>query len=317
MKKKRCDFKKKFGCVGIFMGGDSPERSISLKSGRAVYDALKEEGVDCKAVDIKDTSNVSRVKDYILKQKIKAAFIAMHGAFGEDGRLQSILENLSIPYTGSCPLASSLAMDKARSRKILEANKIAVPKFIIAGSGSLNYSNLNFPVVVKPSNGGSSIGLSIVREAGRLKRAFLSASRYSREVIIEEYVPGEEITVGIFENRALPVILLKPKEEFFNYKAKYTKGLTKYYVPAPLGEKVTKFSQATALKVHQILGLRHFSRVDMILRKGEIPVVLEVNTIPGLTPLSLLPKAAKANGLSFGGLCLKLVELAFKSKMSP
>lgn len=314
MRKKPCDFKEKFGCVGIFMGGDSPERSISLKSGLAVYDVLKEEGVDCKVVDIKDTSNVLRVKDYILKQKIKAAFIAMHGAFGEDGRLQSILEDLGIPYTGSCPLASSLAMDKARSRKILEANKIPVPKFIIADSGNLNGSNLNFPVVVKPSNGGSSIGLSIVREAGCLEKAFLSASRYSREVILEEYVPGEEITVGILENRALPVILLKPKEEFFNYKAKYTKGLTEYYVPAPLEKKITEFSQATALKVHQILGLRHFSRVDMILRDGKTPVVLEVNTIPGLTAMSLLPKAAKADGLSFGRLCLRLVELALAVK---
>ncbi len=312
MSKTRKNLRKRFGRIGILMGGDSPEREISLKSGTAVYQALKEEGAEGVIINIKNTKNKPQLKMDILNRHLDVAFIAMHGDFGEDGQLQAILKELDIPYTGSGPQASRLAMDKIASRRIFEFNKLAVPKFIIAKNKNFNCDGLNFPLVVKPSNLGSSIGLSIVRNKREMEHAFLFARKYSRKIIVEEYQPGEEITVGILEEQALPVIMLKPKEEFYNYKAKYTKGLTRYLIPAPLKTKIAVFCQAAALKAHRVLGLWHFSRVDMILRDGKQPIILEVNSIPGLTPLSLLPKAAENKGLNFIALCIKLVESAFK-----
>ena len=312
MNKTRENLRKKFGRIGILMGGDSPEREISLKSGTAVYQALKKEGAECVIVDIKNTKNKPKLKMDILNLHLDVAFIAMHGDFGEDGQLQAILQELNIFYTGSGPKASRLAMNKIASRRIFEFNKLTVPKFVIAESGNFNCDGLNFPLVFKPSNLGSSIGLSIVRNKKEIEPAFLFARKYSREIIIEEYQPGVEIAVGILEEQPLPVIMLKPKEEFYDYKAKYTKGLTEYLIPAPLEAKIAALCQAVALKAHRVLGLWHFSRVDIILRDGKQPMILEVNSIPGLTPLSLLPKAAESKGLPFSQLCIKLVESAFK-----
>jgi D-alanine-D-alanine ligase len=312
MRNYKKNLREKFGLIGVLMGGDSPEREISLESGDAVYRALKEEGANVKAIDIKDTKDTTKLKKDILKAQLDVAFIAMHGAFGEDGGLQTILDELKIPYTGSGPEASRLAMDKIASRRIFESNGIPVPKFMVVEDKNINYDDLSLPLVVKPSNAGSSIGLSIIREEKEVERAFLFARSYSQKVILEEYQHGEEITVGILEEQTLPVIMLKPKEEFYNYKAKYTRGLTEYLVPAPLEEEKTKLCQKIALKAHRALGLWCFSRVDMILKDDKTPVVLEANSIPGLTPLSLLPKAAKHQGLNFNQLCIKLLESAFK-----
>lgn len=310
------NLREKFGRVGVLMGGDSSEREISLKSGQAVYAALKEKGLDVEAIDIKNTKDVFRLKEDIEEANFDIAFIAMHGAFGEDGQLQALLEELNIPYTGSGPKASRLAMDKVASKRIFESNGILVPKFFVCDKPDFDHNTLRFPLVVKPSNGGSSIGLSIVKNKGEIEEAFLCAKSYSEKVIIEEYVKGSEVTVGILEEQALPVIMLKPKEEFYNYKAKYTNGLTEYLVPAPINPAVTKLCQETALNAHRSLGMWCFSRVDIILKDEGLPAVLEVNSIPGLTALSLLPKAAKEGGLNFGELCIKLLESALTRRTS-
>jgi len=306
------NLKEKFGRVGILTGGSSPEREISLKSGDAVYRALKEAGSECILIDIKNTKNECKLKNNILEHQLDVAFIAMHGDFGEDGQLQAILEQLNIPYTGSSPRACRMAMDKAVSKKIFELNEIKVPKFIITEEENFNYGELKFPLVIKPSGLGSSIGLSIVKEKAEVEPAFLLAKKYDRKIILEEYQAGEEVTVGILEGRAMPVIMLKPREEFYNYKAKYTKGLTEYFVPAPIDPITAASCQAVALNAHRALGLWHFGRVDIILKDREFPLVLEVNSIPGLTPISLLPKAAESEGLSFTQLCIKITESAFK-----
>ncbi|MFH1856253.1 MAG: D-alanine--D-alanine ligase [Candidatus Omnitrophota bacterium] len=314
MNKNNQSLKQKFGRIGVLMGGDSSEREISLKSGEAVYNSLKENGMDVVAIDIKNTADKTRLKDEILREKIDVAFIALHGVFGEDGQIQAFLEELEIPYTGSDTAASGLAMDKIASKKIFESNGILSPKFIVAAEPDFNCNTLRFPVVVKPCDGGSSIGLSIVKNEKDFKDAFLFAAKYSDRIILEEYQQGKEITVGILDDKPLPVVMIKPKEEFYNYKAKYSKGLTEYLVPAPLDFKTTKLCQETALKAHRALGLSCFSRIDMILKDDKTPVVLEANSIPGMTTLSLLPKAALEGGLSFCELCIKIIESALDKK---
>ncbi len=292
------------------MGGSSSEREISLKSGRAVYQALKGQNPDVVPLDIRNNSS-----EEIKRAKISFAFIALHGKFGEDGTIQRILESLHIPYTGSGVIASSLCLDKVASRRVFKHHNIPVPKFDILNRKHrkkyLKQLDLEFPVVVKPSTQGSSIGVTFVDKTCQLKQALDFAFSYDKTIIIEKYIPGREITVGILEDRPLPVVEIVPKKRFFDFQAKYEKGKTDYVVPAKLPQKYYNKAQETALLAHQVLGCRAFSRVDMILSKG-IPFVLEVNSIPGLTSRSLLPMAAQVEGISFGQLCLKIVHSTIK-----
>lgn len=304
-----------FGRIGVLMGGPSTEREISLKSGKAVYEALKQLRLDVIAVDIK-TDNVEENINLIKSHKLNCAFLALHGRFGEDGQIQEILDILRIPYTGSGTLASRLAMDKVASRKIFEVHGLPVPKYKVVDRFSYNtnwkvHNNLALPLVIKPATHGSSIGLSIVDKKEDLDKAVDLAFRFDESILIEEYINGREVTVGILDDTALPVIEIIPKNRFFDYEAKYQVGMTDYVVPAKLEEEITKKIQCIAMSAHKLLGCFGCSRVDMILSKDNTPFVLELNSIPGLTPISLLPKAAKIVGIEFAQLCLKLIKLAY------
>jgi len=306
----------KFGRVGVLMGGPSTEREISLKSGRAVYQALTNLGLQVCAVDIK-TDNSKEVSELIKSQALDCAFIALHGYFGEDGQIQRILDNLKIPYTGSGAMASKLAMDKIASHEILSLNAVRMPAYKTLNKGYYTrsehiYEGFTFPVVIKPVTHGSSIGLSIVDSAGELDKAIRYAFSFDDNVLMEEYIEGREVTVAVLNEKALPVIEIVPKKRFFDFEAKYQSGLTEYIMPALFDEKITDTIQQTALMAHRLLGCEGSSRVDMIVTTQKNVVVLEVNTIPGLTETSLLPKAAKLAGMDFGHLCLTLLELAYE-----
>ncbi|MCX5666272.1 MAG: D-alanine--D-alanine ligase, partial [Candidatus Omnitrophica bacterium] len=281
---------------------------ISLRSGRAVHDALLAEGLDSIFLDVKND-----IDEIIKNSCIDVAFIALHGRFGEDGTVQRILEDAGISYTGSGVEASKAALDKVASKDLFIKNYIPVPRhMVLIKDRSDIYDNgkLGFPVVVKPHLEGSSIGLSIVRDKGSLQGAIDKAFEYGDKVILEEYIDGRELTVGILNDEALPVIEIVPKNKVYDYDAKYKDSATKYLVPAPIAKEASEKARRLGILAHRALGCRSFSRVDMMMaRSGDI-FVLEVNTIPGMTERSLLPKAAQATGLRFGSLCVKILEYA-------
>jgi len=309
--------------IGVLMGGPSNERKISLISGKTAYEALLRKGYNVIALDL-DGENARGI---IKKAGISLAFIALHGNYGEDGTVQKMLESLNIPYTGSGVKASRLALDKLASRQIFAKNHIPVPEYRVYEKSSYSpkspyipllqrgiAEDLSFPVVVKPAAQGSSIGLSIVKRKEGLRRAVETALGFGAQVIIEEYVKGREVTVGVLDEKPLPVIEIRPKAQFYSYWAKYHQGMTEYLVPAPIDKKAYKAAEDIALASHKALGCRDFSRVDMILAdSGEIKV-LEVNSIPGLTSTSLLPRAARAKGMDYTDLCVKILKLALKRK---
>ncbi len=309
---------KDFGRVGVLMGGPSSEREISLKSGKAVYAALSQAQVDAVAIDIvteDPQENARLLKTYDLN----CAFVALHGRFGEDGGIQSILEGVGLPYTGSGVAASRLAMDKIGSLEVFSRGKLAVPRSQFLANSAYQKekdftSRMDFPLVVKPSNHGSSIGLSLIDRPGQFRQAVELAFEYDDRIIIQEYIPGRELTVGILDDRALPVVEIVPHSKFFDFAAKYQDNLTEYIVPAVLEERLANAVQQAGLAAHKLLGCYAYSRVDFILNAQGIPYILEVNTIPGMTSTSLLPKAAKVAGIDFTRLCLKLLELAYEKK---
>jgi D-alanine-D-alanine ligase len=302
--------KRKFGRIGVLAGGPSNERGISLRSGKAVHDALLGQGLDSILLDVKND-----IKDIIDRSCIDIAFIALHGRFGEDGTVQRMLEDAGIPYTGSGVEASAAALDKAVSKELFIKNLIPVPKHIVLVSGRdypHDLDRLGMPIVVKPHLEGSSIGLSIVREKGLLRSAIDKAFEYGDKVILEEYIDGRELTVGILNDKALPVVEIVPKNKVYDYDAKYKDTATKYIVPAPISEAFGERARSLGVMAHKALGCRSFSRVDIMMSTADEMFVLEVNTIPGMTERSLLPKAALATGLRFGPLCVKILEDAVK-----
>lgn len=308
--------------VGVLMGGPSSEREISIKSGKAVCKALEAKRIDCVPVELMPGPNTNGYKESVAKKlallKIDVAFVALHGEFGEDGTLQGLLEKMKIAYTGSSSSASRAAMNKITAKEMFKSKNIPVAMHEILAKDNFNkgcdidvyFKNLGSSLVVKPSNGGSSIGLNIVSNREDLKAAIDDAFKYDNRLIIEEYIPGREITVGIIEDMALPIVEILPKRKFFDFTAKYQNGLTEYIVPAKIEIAIYEECQDIGLEAHRVLSARSFSRVDIILNKKKGPVVLEVNTIPGLTETSLLPKAARAIGMEFEDLCLKILESA-------
>lgn len=309
---------KELGKIGVLAGGPSNEREISLKSGEAVFNALREKGADAIFLDIRKELTKDDIKGF----GIDVAFIALHGRFGEDGTIQKILECAGLPYTGSRPLASRLALDKIASREIFIKGGIAIPRYEVLRKENFDYADLKkiaqiikFPLVVKPQFEGSSIGISIARKDEELKEAAALAFNYGDRIIIEEYIKGKELTVGILDDEPLPVIEIVVRERFYNFKAKYNREDTKYIVPAKINTRVYKDAQAKGRLAHRLLGCESFSRVDMLFdERLDKLFVLEVNSIPGLTNHSLLPKAAAAVGIDFGQLCLKIVETALKKR---
>jgi len=310
--------KKKFGRIGVLMGGPSSEREISLKSAKGVCDSLKELGLEFVPIDIL-TDNAEDNIRLIRSHKIDCAFIVLHGYFGEDGKIQAILEGLKIPFTCSGSKASSLAMDKAASHRIFAQAGLKAPRFILLENkadaleqaGNCGFS---LPWVVKPVTNGSSIGLSIIDQREGLDKALDAAFAVDSRVMIEEYISGRELTVGILGEEPMAVVEIIPKSRFFDYEAKYKSGDTEYIVPAELDEDTTRKIKACGLAAHKALGCYGCSRVDIILDRENIPYILELNNIPGLTQTSLLPKAARSQGIDFKQLCVRLLELAYEKK---
>lgn len=308
------------------MGGPSAEHEVSLSSGKQVLANLDKEKYQPIAVKISKTGrwqvNGCWTNYADVFKKVDLAFLALHGEWGEDGKIQGLLEFHGVPYTGSNAAASALAMDKMKSRELFKLAGITTPKtlHIKKGENSSSVTKfftskiVKFPVVVKPCSRGSSVGVSIVVSDGLLPKAVKLAFQFDDNILIEEHIDGIEVTCGVLENFkgqkhfALPITQITPiKRRFFDYKAKYTAGASKEITPAQIDETRYKKVQDVAIRAHQLLGCRGYSRADMILRNGAV-YLLEVNTLPGLTRTSLLPQAAAAAGLSMLQLLDKIIE---------
>ncbi len=294
------------GKVGVLLGGRSAEREVSLKSGTMVLNALRSRGVDAHPFD-----PAKRDIDEMIGERFERVFIALHGRFGEDGTLQGILEWLGIPYTGSGVLGSALAMDKIRSKLLWQASGIPTPPYerLEAGADLRGVADrLGLPLMVKPANEGSSIGMSKVRRAGALEEAFSLAVNYDRQVIAEKFIDGIELTAGILDGQPLPLIKLETPRDFYDYQAKYVSDDTRYIVPCGLPAAEERAIQALCVKAFHALGCRGWGRVDLMCDRAGKPYLLEVNTSPGMTDHSLVPMAARAVGLSYEDLCTKILE---------
>jgi D-alanine-D-alanine ligase len=296
--------------IGVLLGGLSSERDVSLRTGEAVLAALRERGHDVVPI------YVDRDVDVALRQEqIEVAFIALHGRWGEDGCIQGLLEMLGIPYTGSDVLASALAMHKGKAKELFRLHNLPTPAYYtltgaaIADSGASGedlvalHGDFGFPCVVKPIREGSSVGVTICQAPGELGAAVERALCFDDEILVERYIVGKEISVAVLGDRALGAVEIAPRDGFYDYANKYTRGATDYFVPPRVSPERYRGILAQALRAHLALGCRGATRVDMMVSDAGNEFVLEVNTLPGLTPTSLLPKIADAAGISFGELC--------------
>ena len=312
--------------IVVLMGGISPEREISLQSGKAVVNALSTDNKNVIKIIVNDDM-VNELDNY----KIDVAFIALHGYFGEDGGIQEVLENKGILYTGSGTAASKLAMNKVESKDAFRRNNIPTPDYFTA-STEQNISeianrvkSLKLPVITKPVSNGSSIGIYIIKEYIEITDAIKYTGRYSEEILVEECIEGRELAISVLNDKALPVIEIKTATGIYDYDAKYKSDKTQYTVLASadkssettLSHDVYERVQDVAVRAHNSLGCRTFSRVDVILNKDDEIYVLEVNTVPGFTERSLLPKAAAAANISFPELCNAIVNAACEHTFVP
>lgn len=307
------------------MGGISNERAVSLSTGRTVAKYLDSAKFSSRTYDTK--KDLSKLFNDVSRKKIDVCFIALHGRGGEDGSVQGMLELLGISYTGSEIMASAIGINKIVSKKLFEKEKILTPKFIVFQSdeiklGGKTWNNIlkkikkkiGLPCVIKPAECGSSVGVTIVKNEKEIKKGIKTALKEGQRIIIEKYINGKEITVGILGNKkpkALPVVEIVPKKKFFDYQAKYNPKFCDEIVPARIPAKIAKKAQRITQKVYKLIGCKGFSRVDMIL-KGEEIYTLEINTIPGLTPNSLLPKAALEADMSFSKLLEEIIKFALE-----
>ena len=295
-----------FGKVAVLMGGKSAERPVSLNSGGMVLAALRASGIDAHAFD-----PAERGLDALIAERFSRAFIALHGRFGEDGTLQGALEFLGLPYTGSGVLASALAMDKLRTKQLWHANGLPTPAFELLDSRTdfrAVAGRLGLPIMVKPANEGSSIGMSKVRAAADLEEAFALAVNYDRVVLAEKFIEGTELTGAILGREPLPLIKLETPRDFYDYEAKYERDDTRYIVPSGLPQQKERDIQQLCLRAFDALGCRGWGRVDLMVDDSGNPSLLEVNTSPGMTDHSLVPMAARAVGISYEQLCVKILE---------
>jgi len=294
--------------VAVLLGGSTAEREVSLKSGALVLAALRARGVDAHPFDPAEQD----LED-LIEARFERAFIALHGRFGEDGTVQGVLEWLGIPYTGSGVLGSALAMDKLRAKLLWQACGIPTPAHeLLDARGDFRAvaARLGVPLMVKPVNEGSSIGMSKVRAPDSLEEAYALAVNYDRLVMAEKFIEGSELTAGILGDEALPLIRLETPREFYDYEAKYVADDTRYLIPCGLPAAREREIQALCLKAFRALGCSGWGRVDLMLDAAGEPWLLEVNTAPGMTDHSLVPMAARAAGLSYEDLCMKILEAA-------
>lgn len=324
--------------VAVLMGGRSSEREISLRTGRGIAQSLRNLGHEVAALDTatgkllaageEERATLPPGENSALPARAEMAmagsaalrdadvvFVALHGGEGEDGTIQALLELTGRPYTGSGVMASAVAMNKAMSKRLFEHSGIPTPRWVLLEDGrmpaTLDTAALGgYPLVVKPNAEGSTVGLSIVSDAAGLPEAIAIAARHGPEVLIEQFIPGRELTVAVMGEEALPIVEIRPKSGFYDYESKYTAGRSEYFCPADLDEPLAARIRELGLRAHRVLGCAGVSRVDFRLDPDENPWCLEVNTVPGMTPTSLVPMAAKARGMSYDQVVQRMLELA-------
>ncbi len=297
--------------IAVAMGGPGSEHDVSMATGQAVLKALIEEGCNAEALEINN-------HEIVAPEGVGLIFNAIHGTFGEDGEMQTQLEKQGVAYTGAGSASSLLAFDKVASKhRFIKADVPTPASETIDCSNGMQMPKMSLPYVVKPSREGSSVGVHIVREEAEARAAIEDAAKYGSEVLVEQFVKGKELTVGVVNDEVFPVVHIVPRSGFYDMSNKYPwmtgEGGTDYYCPADLDAETTRKVQAAALAAHRALGVEVYSRVDVLLDADGNPHVLEANTIPGMTESSLLPKAAKEAGYSFGKLCLKIAEISLET----
>lgn len=305
-----------FGRVAVLLGGWSSERQVSIWSGEGVVEALRSKGVDVVAIDA-SRDNVLRLKE----QGIARAFNVLHGTGGEDGTLQAALELQEIPYTGSGVLASALAMDKLRTKRLWKAEGLPTPEWLLVGSNEEAFKageKLGYPYFVKPAAEGSSVGISKVKFATSAVSAFRKAAgeheSAQRTVIAERFIDGGEYTCAMLDGEALPLVRIEPEGEFYDYHAKYLSNATRYHCPAGLDAAHEKRLQALCKQAFEIIGARGWGRVDFLLDRSGEPWLLEANLVPGMTSHSLVPMAARARGMDYAALCWAILETSLPAR---
>jgi len=296
--------------ITLVKGGPGSEREVSLASAKSVAEALREAGAEVTELDVKGAG-------FELPAGTEVVFNVIHGTFGEDGELQKALEALGVPYTGAGVRSSELAFDKVASKRLFVAQRVPTAEYQILKLPAVPADvKLPLPVCVKPPREGSSVGVHLVTDAAQLGPALEDCAKYGSEALVETLITGKELTVGILDDQALPVIHIQPRSGFYDINNKYpwmsSKGGTDYFCPADLPAETTRRVQEAALAAHRALGVEVYSRVDVLLDNAGQPFVLEVNTIPGMTSSSLLPKAARAAGIEFPELCSRIVNLSLK-----
>ncbi len=292
--------------IGILMGGISSERDVSLKTGQAIYEELKKHKLNVKRIII-NNRNLNW-----LKEKYDLYINALHGTYGEDGVIQGILDFIGRPYTGSGHLTSAIAMNKIRTKEILSFYKIKTPKWQVI-TDKRDLDKIKYPVVFKPEAEGSAVGVYIVKNKKDANDKFSKVKKLSEKVLVEEYIKGTEISVPVFFGKALPIIEIVPVNEFYDYDAKYTQGKSTHIIPARIEKEIYEKAGKIAEKIFKILDCSELARIDMIIRGKEI-FVLEVNTLPGMTSVSLFPESAKKAGIDFFSLLMKLIKDAIKRR---
>jgi D-alanine-D-alanine ligase len=292
----------------VMLGGPSAEREVSLRSGAAVVKALRSLGHEVVEIDPKNG-------EFDLPSETDVVFLALHGTYGEDGTVQRGLDKLGAIYTGCNAEASRIAFDKVLTKKRCIKAGVPTAKFLVVDSGKAPWpENWQPPLVVKPVRQGSSVGLQFVERIEDWQNALAEALKFDSEVLVEGKIIGRECTVGILDDKPLPIVEVRPKVGAYDYPNKYTAGRTEYFCPAPFDTIITQRIQSAALDAFKAIGGRDYARVDVMVRASGEPVVLEVNTLPGMTETSLLPKAAFAAGLNYAQLCQRMVDLALKRK---
>jgi D-alanine-D-alanine ligase len=292
--------------ITVMLGGTSAEREVSLRSGASVVQALRSLGHDVQELD-------PRTPDWILPPKTEVVFLALHGTYGEDGTVQKQLDALGALYTGCGAEASRIAFDKVLTKQSCIEAGVPTARFLTANSPAAPFpENFSPPLVVKPARQGSSVGLHFVERVEDWPDALAAALEFDSEIVAEEKIAGRETTVGILGGKVLPVVEVRPKAGSYDYKNKYTAGATEYFCPADFDAATTKRIQEAAFGAFKAVGGRDYARVDVMVRADGSPVVLEVNTLPGMTETSLLPKAAAAAGMNYAELCQRMVDLALQ-----
>lgn len=307
--------------IAVLYGGTSGEREVSLSSGKGIIEALKANGHNVIGIDF----NPNEINK-IINLDVDLVFIGLHGKFGEDGRIQGLLDMLEIPYVGSDVLASALAMDKDKAKQIFHSSQIPVAKsrsYKVTNKTDKNQLTkeiqtlFTLPFVIKPNREGSTLGLTIIEDYNQINDAVTNALESDDVILVEEFIQGTEITVPVLgsigEEKALPVIEIIPKNEYYDYESKYSIGGSEHIIPARIDDETTKIIQDYAIKAHQVLGCKTYSRVDFILDKNNIPIILEVNTLPGMTPTSLFPDAAQSIGITYNNMIETFVKLSIEN----